>query len=177
MRRRMRRPMRRMLAPIVSYKHQRQTDVTYTGSSVNQLVTVYQGGAPGGAAQVFEVPAGNKVYSVDISVNYVQESSSGTTRLNWMLVHLRDGQTVDAQFAPTDAANWSNIGESSSRNQVVKSYVATAGSEDAGPKMWNVHIKIPKMWHRVREGDQLQVIFNATDAGLLVIGTRFKSFS
>jgi len=167
MRRRMSRPM---LAPIVSFKHQRQTQLTYVGAVANQIITVYQGGEAGASASVFSVPNGNKVYSVDISLNFIHTSGSGTTRVNWMLVHLRDGQDVDSLYAPTDASNWSNIGLSKGRNQVIKSFLTLAGTEDAGPQKYNVHIKIPKMWHRIREGDNLLVVFSADDS-------RFKSFS
>jgi len=171
---RMRRPMQ---APIVSYKHQRQTAVTYLGAVANQIITVFQSEPPGGQAQVFGVPAGNKVYSLDVSMNFIHTSGSGSTTINWMLCHLRDGQNVDDLFASTDAANWSNIGLSKGRNQVIKSFLSQVGTEDAGPKMQNIHIKIPKMWHRVREGDSLLIVFNASDSGSLVVGTRFKSFS
>ncbi len=174
MRRSFRRPMR---APIVSYKHQQQADLTYTGAVANQEYDLYTGVTPGAAAGVSIVPAGNKVYSVNITVNFIHTNQMGTTRLNWMLVHLRTDQTVAGLFAGTDAPNWSNIGLSNGRNQVIKSYVTTAGTEDAGPKQWNVHIKIPKMWHRIREGDVLKVVFSATDTGTLIIGSRFKSFS
>ncbi len=173
-RRRMRRAIR---APIVSYKHQRQEEVTYVGTTGNQEYLVYQGTQPGSMSGPQDVPAGNKVYSIDVSQNFTIESGSGTARLNWMLVHLRDGQQVGFLYAATDAANWSNIGLSKGRNQVIKSYVGIVGTEDAGPKIWNVHIPIPKLWHRVREGDELRIVFTGTDPGLLVTGTRFKSFS
>jgi len=176
-RRRMRRRMRPMSAPIVSYKHQRQTDVTYVGGLANQIITYYTGTGPGAGATVGQVPAGNKVFSVNASVNFTHTSGTGTSRLNWMLVHLRADQDINTLFAATDAANWSNIGLSLARNQVIKSYLAIVGSEDAGPKSWNVHIPIPKMWHRVREGDSLVIVFNSDDSGFLSIGTRYKSFS
>ncbi len=166
-----------MRAPIVSYKHQQQADLTYAGAQANLNYLVYQGGAPGAAATVSSVPAGNKVYGINVSVNFIHASGTGSTRINWMLSHLRSGQTVDGDFGITDASNWSNIGLSKVRNQVVKSFVAVAGTEDAGGKIWNMRIKIPKMWQRVREGDELTVTFNATDTGTLIIATRFKSFS
>jgi len=166
-----------MRAPIVSYKHQQQADITYAGAQANLIYDVYIGGAPGIAAGVAIVPAGNKVYGINVSVNFVQTSSSGNTRINWFMTHLRSGQTVDGEFAASDASNWSNIGLSKARNQVVKSFLSVVGSNDAGPKTWNIRIKLPKMWQRVREGDQLQITFNGAEAGLLVVATRFKSFS
>ena len=177
--RRMFRPRRRMVmrAPVVSYKHQRQTDVTYIGTNANQVITFYTGSAPGATAGVGTVPAGNKVFSLDISVNFVQTSSSGNSRIEWCIVHLRADQDFDTLFASPGGCNWSNIGLSLGRNQILKSFIGLVGSEDAGAQRWNLHVKIPKMWHRVREGDKLLCIFNAENAGALTIGTRFKSFS
>ncbi len=173
--RRMRRPM--MRAPIVSFKHQQQADLTYGGMVGNQEYDLYNGMAPGGVVGVSSVPAGNKVYSVNVTVNFIHTSGTGSTNVRWMLVHLRSGQDIPTCFAPTDAPNWSNIGLSSCRNQVIKSFLSLAGTEDAGPQRWNLHIKIPKMWHRVREGDRLLIVFSATDTGDLTLGSRFKSFS
>ncbi len=170
----MRRPMR---APIVTYKHQRQENSTYIGAGANEAYSVYLGVPPGSVATPVDVPAGNKVYSFDVSVNYIQESSSGNATINWMLLHLRADQNVASLFADPNAADWSTIGLSLARNQVIKSFIGKVGSEDAGPKVWNMHVKIPKLWHRVREGDKIFLIFNSNNAGALTIGTRFKSYS
>ena len=172
--RRFRRPMR---APIVSFKHQRSQNVTYIGAVANENINLYTGGAPGSTVGVQTVPAGNKVYSVDVSLNFTLVEGSGTSTLSWSLIHFRSDQAVDTLFAPTDASNWSNIGLSNGRNQIVKSYMSLIGSEDSGPRAWNLHIKIPKQWHRVREGDVLLIIFNAVEPGSLSVGTRFKSYS
>ena len=172
--RRMRRPL---MAPIVSYKHQRQEVATYTGVVANHENQLFVGLAPGSAEAPQTAIAGHKVYSVDISLTFVQTSSSGNSPISWMLVHTRDGQDIDSCFAATDASNWSNIGLSKCRNQVIKSFLSAVGSNDAGPKQWNLHIKIPKMWHRIREGDRLILVFNGQEPGLLAIGTRFKSYS
>ena len=171
---RMRMPMR---APVVSYKHQRQTEVSYVGNDENQTIIFYTGGAPGSQATVGNVPAGNKVYSINVSVNFIHQSGSGTSTINWLIVHLRADQSFDTLFASPGGANWSEIGQSLGRNQIIKSFLGIAGTEDAGAKAWNLHIKIPKMWHRVREGDKLLCIFNANNVGALAIGTRYKSFS
>ncbi len=174
------RPMRRrpmMRAPIVSYKHQQQADLTYGGAVANQEYDLYTGSAPGATAGVSTIPAGNKVFSADITINFIHSSGTGSTNVRWMLVHLRTDQTIAGLFAATDAPNWSNIGLSNGRNQVIKSFISLAGTEDAGPQRWNLHVKIPKMWHRIREGDKLVIVFSATDTGDLTIGSRFKSFS
>ena len=171
---RMRRPM---LAPIVSEKRQKQVDVTYVGTNANFDVLLYRGVKEADTSNVFSVVNGEKVYSVDVSVNFIQESSSGNSVVNWSLVHLRAGQDIDSLFASTGAANWTTIGNSMGKNQVIKSFYTIIGSEDAGPRTWNLHIKLPKMWHRVRTGDELVIVFNASQTGQLSIGSRFKSYS
>ncbi len=171
----MRRPM--MRAPIVSYKHQRQTALTYIGGGANQVITLYTGTGPGSVGTVGLVPAGNKVYSCDVSVNFIPSSAGNSGTINWMLVHMRSDQDESTLFAPTSAADWTNIGLSVARNQVIKSFLSLVGTNDAGPRIWNMHIKIPKQWHRVREGDRLIIIFDCDEAGPLAIGTRYKSYS
>ena len=166
-----------MRAPITSYKHQFQEDVSYLGASANNQVILYVGGKPQDVESPGTVSAGHKVYSVDVSVNFTTLTSGDTSRYNWMLVHLRSDQFVNTLFASVDAANWSVIGLSTGRNQVIKSFVGLVGTEDAGPLKQNIHIPIPKQWHRVREGDQLVLVFNAFEPGSLVSGFRYKSFS
>ncbi len=166
-----------MRAPIVSFKHQRNENLTYVGGNANNQFLIYVGGEPGSQPTPGDVPAGNKVYGINVSVNFIHPEGSGTDTPSWMLVHLRAGQSIADCFSATGASEWSVIGLSSCRNQVLKSFMTIVGSEDAGPKTWNLRIKIPKMWHRVREGDALTLIFNAGATGPLSIGTRFKSFS
>ena len=170
------RPRRRMVmrAPIVSYKHQRNEDITYVGAGAINQMNVYEGVGPGEVSTPQNVPAGHKVYSVNISLNFIHPEGSGTDTPSWFLVHLRAGQTVSVLFGGTD---WSSIGVSNARNQILKSYMSLVGSEDAGPRIWNVHIKIPKMFQRVREGDILAIAFSATTAGPLSTGVRYKDFS
>ncbi len=172
-----RRPARRMVAPITSFKHQFEEKVTYTGSAVNNQTVLYFGGAPNAEQAPNIVSAGHKVYSVDVSVNFITGSGSISTSYAWMLVKMRDGQLVDIIFGANNGADWSTIGASSSRNSVIKSYIGFVGTEDAGPLKQNPHIKIPKIYQRVREGDQLILVFNADLAGELIVGFRYKDYS
>ncbi len=168
---------RMMRAPIVSNKHQAVTDVSYTGASANLTHILYDGTAPGEIAGPDKVPSGSKVYSVDVVVSFIHGSGTGDTNLNWMLTKTRADQNVSTLFDTVNASSWSVIGTSLGRNQVIKSYMGQAGTEDAGPKIWVVHIKIPKIYHRVREGDKLSITFNATDVGSLRLAHRYKSYS
>ncbi len=173
-----RRTMRRrtMSAPIVSYKHQATTDTTYTGANANTAHRLYIGTSPGSEATPISVPAGHKVYSVDVVVSFIHGEGTGDTNMSWMLTKLRADQNVSGLFDST-ASNWSSIGNSLARNQVIKSYMGQAGTEDAGPKTWNIHIKIPKIFQRVREGDTLDITFNASDTGSLRLAHRYKDYS
>ncbi len=174
-----RRMMRRSIVPpLISFKHQRQENQTYVGGGVNLLYVVYTGVNANVATTPSTVPNGHKVYSVDVSLTFIHQAGSGSGDISWMLTHLRDGQTIGTCFAsPNGASDWSNIGLSKCKNQVIKSYISAIGTEDAGPRIWNVHIKIPKQWHRVRDGDTLNISFNGDQTGLLVLGTRFKDYS
>ncbi len=174
---RFQRRRRQMLAPIVSYKHQASAAVTYAGGAVNNIHFVMLGGAPGSEKSGINVAAGCKVYSVDISLTYSLTAGSGTSTYSWMLVHLRDDQNIGSLFAASDASNWSTIGLSKGRNQVIKSFTGIVGSEDSGPRSYNLHIKIPKLWHRVREGDSLVLVFNADSVGSLLNAHRYKDYS
>ncbi len=172
-----RRPSRRMAAPIVSYKHQASTAVTYGGTDANNITFIMLGGAPNSEQSGINVSAGHKVYSVDLSVSYSLTAGSGTSTFSWMLVHLRDDQNIGSLFAASGASNWSTIGVSKGRNQVIKSFTGIVGSEDAGPRLYNLHIKIPKQWHRIREGDALVIVFNADEIGSLLTAHRYKDYS
>ena len=171
------RRMRRMLPPIVSYKHQVAESVSYAGLDANQQTVLYFGQPPVTPSGGNLVPAGHKVYSVDVSVNFVSGDQNTTGTYSWMLCYMRQDQQVNIIFAAVGAANWSVIGLSNARNQVIKSYMGIVGTEDAGPIRQNVHIKIPKIYQRVREGDQLILVFNADAAGTYSTGFRYKDYS
>ena len=117
------------------------------------------------------------MYSINTSVNFIVSGGNATSRIEWCIVHLRADQDFDTLFASPGGCNWTTIGNSMGRNQIIKSFVSIVGTDDSGARIWNLHVKVPKMWHRVREGDKLLLIFNAEEAGALTIGTRFKSFS
>ncbi len=163
-------------SPVVSYKHQREESSTYTGAAVNNLFLIYTGIGQGQPTTPQNIPTGSKVYSFDVSVNFVSADASTTGVFSWMIVKLRDSQAI-SDIAATDASSWSNIGITKMRNQVIYSHMGIFPTEDAGLSIKNVHIKVPKIYHRIREGDSMVLVFNAQSAGPLSIGTRYKSFS
>ncbi len=119
---------------------------------------------------------GKKVFSVDVSVNFVNGSATEAGVYSWMLLKLRAGQSIVGEFAATDASSWSNIGLSNARNQIIKSFMGVMGTEDGVAVRNNFHIPIPRLMQRVREGDQLLLVFNADLGGPLHIGSRYKSY-
>ncbi len=166
-----------MRSPIVSYKHQRGEDSTYAGLGDNNQFNIINVIGPGEPSTPTDVSAGHKVYGVNISLNFIHPAGSGTDTPKWMVVYLRADQSIPSLFGASFAADWSTIGLSNGRNQVIKSYMSIVGSEDAGPRTWNVRVPIPRVYQRLREGDRLVIIFNATTAGPLSIGVRYKDFS
>ncbi len=165
-----------MKAPIVSYKHQRNETVSYVGTSLNNTFTVLSGVGPGEAESPNQAAAGHHVYSMDVSVNFVTSSGTGSGDYSWFLVHLRSDQTLASMF-PTPSSEWTTIGISKNRNQVIKSYMGVVGSEDGGIVRQNPHIKIPRIFQRIREGDVILLVFNGAEAGTLSIGARYKTYS
>ncbi len=172
------RPRRRMSmrAPIVTKKRQFNFITSYVGGLANDITTLYTGLDTDQLEGSVGVHLGKKVYSVDVSVNFITSSPSEGNDYSWMLVHLRQDQVVGTLFG-TPASSWSTIGNSPGKNQVIKSYMGVHGTEDSSSVKYNVHIKIPKMWHRIREGDSLQLVYNGDAAGTLNIGFRFKTYS
>lgn len=168
------RPMRNI---INSVKNQRQESVTYAGSDANNVYNVYVGVGRGETATTVNIPVGSMVYSVNVSMNYVNSSASLNTTLEWMIVKFRDGQNTGGEFGTPSGASWSTIGLSDARNQVIKSYLAVATPSIGGRYVHNEQVSIPKIYQRVREGDVLAIVFNATQAGLLSIGTRYKWYT
>ena len=94
-----------------------------------------------------------------------------------MLIHLRSDQDISTLIAANRAAGWSEIGVSIGRNQVIKSFMGLFATEDAGPYKSNQHIKIPKQWHRIREGDKLVLVWNSDAACTYSNGFRYKDYS
>jgi len=172
---RRRRMMRRSRGPpLVTYKHQRNEDLTYIGLEANQNFVIYTGGNQGSQTSSQNVPSGARVESVFVSVNFVAPEGNTTGTYSWMLVKLRDGQSV-ADIAVTGASAFTAVGLSNMRNQIFHTEMGIHATEDAGVIRYNRQIKIPKIYQRVREGDIIMLVFNATSAGPLSIGTRFKS--
>ncbi len=175
-RRGMRRRRPRMVAPIVSQKHQLNIDQSYAGSDANVLIELYNVVGTDVLETGNNLHVGKKVFSVDVSINYVNSSPSTQGTYSWALIHLRQDQSIGTLFG-TPATQWSVLGASNGRNQVIKSFMGVHGTEDANSVRYNMHIKIPKMWHRLRDGDSLVLVYNGSEGGTLSIGYRYKDYS
>ena len=174
-RRRMSRRMP-MRAPIVSFKHQHSKTVSYVGGNVNDTFVVNIGTVTNTAVSPGSTPLGNKMYSVDVTVSFVNASASTGTDFSWMLVHLRTGQTIAGLF-PGISSNWSQIGLAPGKNQVIESRMGVLPTEDGASYQFQKHIKLPKSWHRIRNEDQLIIVWNSDQAGTYSVGARFKTYS
>ena len=174
--RRYRRPMR--MNPIQSLKHQFQESTSYVGANANNevilVVSVPIGDAE--APQFGSVPVGSQIYGIVVSVNYTNATANAGTTYEWFVWKSRSGQTTASEFGGVAAANWSALGGSKARNQIIKSFMGVTGTEDAVALQRTIYIKLPKNMQRVRDGDTIRLIFNSSEPGTLSIGARYKTF-
>ncbi len=166
--------MRMRMNPIQSVKQQMaQKQSILADTNIQHFVMdASEVGSPTKVTGI-EVPVGAIVYSMDVSINFVSSTGGITGNIDWCFVKLRDGQVFDTILVSPD---WSDLGLASGRNQVIKSYMAIFGTEDAGPKIWNLHIKIPKVYQRTRAGDRFIIVFRSSEAGSLSTGARYKYY-
>lgn len=170
----MRRPA--MRAPIVSFKHQHSEVISYVGGNANNEFVINTGTSQVNPVTSVSVPNGNKLYSVDVSISFTNGSANTATDWSWSITHLREDQTISGLFG-AQASNWSAIGAVAGRNQVFVSHMGTITTEDGASYGREMHVKIPKQWHRIRDGDKLILTWNSAQGGVLAIGARFKSYS
>ncbi len=95
---------------INSTKNQRQESLTYAGADANNVYTIYLGIAKGVTTTTTNIPVGSMVYSVAVSLNFVNSSASVNTTYEWMIVKFRDGQNTGGEFGTPSGASWSSIG-------------------------------------------------------------------
>ncbi len=176
--RRMRRRSRSSSGITQSVKLQRQETVSYVGANANNIFQINIGKElPDVLVNGIDNPVGSKVFSVDVSVNFISSTGGQTGTFEWFIWKARTSQSTAGVFADPAGANWSTLGNSAGRNQIIKSYMGIYGTEDASAVRYNPHIKIPKMMQRTRLNDVLTIVFNASDAGTLSIGVRYKYYT
>lgn len=119
-----------------------------------------------------QVSAGSHVFSMDVYVNALVPSGSGNTTFNYYIAFRRQGQSSTA----LPDADFSSIGLSLLRNQIIFSDLNQIGTEDAGPMKRKIHIRVPKLYQRVREGDQWDLVYGHSDAIETNLGFRAKAY-
>ena len=135
---------------------------------------IIQGIGPGAARLTgAEVQAGAHVFGVDLYLNFVNASASTAGDVDWYYIVLRTGQTLTD--APTP--DFSSIGLSNMRNQILWSEALQIGTEDGQLIRRFKHVKIPKMYRRIREGDVHMIVYGIAEALNQSFATRFKSYS
>ena len=159
---------------VQSVKNQNNTAQSATPNSL-QVIEFAQAVDVGAATKVFgnEVPTGAKVFSVDVYVNAIVPSGSGNTSFRYYICKTRGGQIIGTDFP---SPIFSDIGLSDVRNQIFHSDMVQLGSEDSGPLRRKLHIKIPKIYQRMRTGDKLNFVSQAVLAIETDIGFRYKYY-
>ena len=166
-----------MSAPIVSTKVQFATPVSYVGTGANHEDVIALGVPVGtDAVLVVNVANGSKIYNIHCQAGFISGSGTNVGIWSFMIVKLRDGQTIASEFATINASQWSNIGLSKVKNQVIKSFTGVFGTEDAGAVNLNFNCKIPKIYQRMRDGDRIIGVFTADQAGVLQTAFRYKYY-
>jgi len=172
---RFRRRRMRMRAPITqSVKNMfqlKQSLVPATTSNI-QFATTVDVGAPTKVLGT-EVPNGAKIFSVLVSVNLINPSATGDGDLEYYFCKKRGGQTLNADFPDPD---WTSIGLSDVRNQIFHSELTQFGSEDAGPYKKTFRLKIPRIYQRMRSGDELVLRIEASIASEISVGFLYKYY-
>ncbi len=159
-----------------SVKVQRQEAVSYVGAGLNNDYNVAIGVPVGDTTTTVNLPTGAKIFNVHVVVKFISSTGGDNVGGSWMITKMRKGQTIATEFGAPNGSDWSNIGLSSARNQVIQSYTFLAGTQDAGPYLFDRNVKIPKIYQRLREGDTIIITFNADVVGTLLVATRFKYY-
>ncbi len=167
---------RRMrMNPIQSVKNQLATKQSLLGNTLEQIF-IAQSVDAGAATKVTgrEVPVGASIYSIDVSVNFISSTGGQTGTFDWVLIKTREGQGVVSLITSPD---WTDIGLANGRNQVIKSFMTIFATEDGGSVKYNLHIRIPKIYQRMRPGDNFVIALESSDAGTLAVGARYKYYT
>jgi len=110
---------------------------------------------------------------MNIYINAIVDSGSQNTNFDFYVIFRRSGQAASS----IPEADFSSIGLSELRNQIIFSDLNQIGTEDAGPLKRKISIKIPKMFQRLREGDFWDLVYGHTVAVQTNMGFRAKAFS
>jgi len=164
-------PRRRRMKFTTSTKNMAHKAVTNPMNTQDSILLVSGITSQGTRTSGNQVPNGAHVFNIMVYVNSIVPEGSGSTNYNYIVMCLRDGQSVPADI------DFSTIGLSKTKNQVLISEMTTLGTEDAGPLRRKFNVKIPKIYNRIREGDQIVLVWTAQSlATENFMGFRYKYY-
>jgi len=164
-------PRRRRMKFTTSTKNMAQKAVTNPMATLDSILLVSGLASNATRTSGNQVPNGAHVFNIRVYINAIVPSGSGHTNYEYCVLCLRDGQTI-----PTEI-DFSTIGLSKQKNQYLITEMTQLGTEDAGPLRRSFNVKIPRTYSRIREGDQILLLWRAgTESTENFAGFRYKYY-
>ena len=168
---RRRRPMTAIVQSVKNQYGVKQS-ITAMASTTIQFAVAGEVGAPTKVLG-FEVPVGAKIFSVTVFINVINSSGTGDGDLDWFIAKARGTQNKQTDFPDPD---FTSVGLSDVRNQIFKSSATLFGTEDAGSYGRSFHLKIPKIYQRMRAGDELFLKIQPSINASMSVGFIYKYY-
>ncbi len=151
---RRRRRMRMMRAPITSFRQIGDLGLSMVGSATENTVI--------GTARTTDVvgftntvvAVGSKISRIRIVINAHGAGGADSGFLDWYLCKARGAQNVTTEFPSATA-----MGNSDVRNQIFYTQYDAYTSQDGGTYKHDRWVKIPKLYQRMRDGDNFIIKF------------------
>jgi len=159
--------------PVKRTKNQTNTDQSIlAGASVGIVIAL--GVKPTGDVKVTgnEVTAGSIIKQVSCYVN-VTPPTAAVDSLQYYIAMQRNGQDFINQLQP----DFTSIGLSANRNQVIWSDMDQTGSGEGPTVRKKFRLKIPKIYQRLREGDALLFVIKSAQGSETSIGFRYQWYN
>lgn len=145
---------RQRLVPIQSFRQILDKAITVLPSTIDNTQVLNGTDTDDIGFTNTAIPTGSQVYRIRVVINARGAGGSASGDIQWYLAKLRSGQTA-ASFPAPNA-----LGGSAVRNQVFHNQHSMYATEDGHPYHFDRWLKIPKIYHRVRDGDQFFVKVN-----------------
>lgn len=158
---------------IQSVKNQHNVTISAVGGATNNFpiaTAVDVGVATKITGQ--EVPTGAIVTSLILWVQCDSSSGGVSGEVTWYIAKRRGGQ-VNADLPIPD---FTAMGLSDLRNQIIHSDTSLYGTQDAGPYRFKMLVRIPKLYHRMRSGDQLVIRIASSVATSMKVAFIYKYY-
>ncbi len=166
--------MRRMVAPIISFRQIRDIGISLIAGAnqVDNISTANAGIDTGNLNTAVSV--GCKIYRIRVVINARGTGGADSGDLSWYLAKARNGQDAASDFPAPNA-----IGGDEVRNQIFRTEYDSYGSNDGYRYKFDRWVKIPKIYQRMRAGDNLFIRF-FNDSGSAVqykLHTDYKCYT